>query len=126
MSRVTGRSEKILFDDVILLAARPMLPVRVAQAFRPEVCSRRGVVAVRATPPPPLFLTGVASKGGSSCLFSIKFRDKREQLVASLAHVDDFRPGFLTARFRKCGKPNCHCAQKGAPGHGPSFSNYKC
>ena len=49
-------------------------------------------------------------------------RDKREQLVASLAHVDDFRPGFLTARFRKCGKPNCHCAQKGAPGHGPSFS----
>ena len=48
-------------------------------------------------------------------------RDKRDQLAASLAHVDDLRPGFLTARFRKCGKPNCHCAQKDSPGHGPSF-----
>jgi hypothetical protein len=49
-------------------------------------------------------------------------RDKRDQLAASLASVDDLRPGFLTARFRKCGKPNCHCAQKDSPGHGPSYS----
>ena len=49
-------------------------------------------------------------------------RDKRDQLAASLAHVDDLRPGFLTARFRKCGKPNCHCAQKDSPGHGPCYS----
>ena len=49
-------------------------------------------------------------------------RDKRDQLVTSLARVDDLRPGFLTARFRKCGKPTCHCAQKDSPGHGPSFS----
>ena len=49
-------------------------------------------------------------------------RDKRDQLAANLAHVDDLRPGFLTARFRKCGKPNCHCAQKDSPGHGPSYS----
>ena len=49
-------------------------------------------------------------------------RDKRDQLAANLAHVDDLRPGFLTARFRKCGKLNCHCAQKDSPGHGPSFS----
>src|SRR5258708_11369815 len=49
-------------------------------------------------------------------------RDKRDQLVASLARVDDLRPGFLTARFRKCGKLNCHCVQKDSPGHGPSFS----
>ena len=27
--------------------------------------------------------------------------DKRHQLAASLARVDDLRPGFLTARFRK-------------------------
>ena len=47
---------------------------------------------------------------------------KRDQLSASLAHIEDLRPGFLTARFRKCGKPNCHCAQKGSPGHGPSYS----
>jgi hypothetical protein len=49
-------------------------------------------------------------------------REKRDQLTTSLAHIDDLRPGFLTARFRKCGKPNCHCAQKDSPGHGPSYS----
>ena len=48
--------------------------------------------------------------------------DKRHQLATSLAHVEDLRPGFLSARFRKCGKPNCHCAQKDSPGHGPSYS----
>ena len=49
-------------------------------------------------------------------------RDRRDQLAASLARVDDLRPGFLTVRFRKCGKPNCHCAQKDSPGHGTSYS----
>jgi len=49
-------------------------------------------------------------------------RDRRDQLMSSLAQVDDLRPGFLTARFRRCGKPNCHCAQKDSPGHGPSYS----
>jgi hypothetical protein len=49
-------------------------------------------------------------------------QEKREQLAVSLAHIGDLRPGFLTARFRKCGKPTCHCAQKGSPGHGPSYS----
>jgi len=49
-------------------------------------------------------------------------REKRDQLTASLARIDDLRPGSLTVRFRRCGKPNCHCAQKGSPGHGPSYS----
>jgi len=49
-------------------------------------------------------------------------REKRDQLTGSLAHIDDLRPGFLTARFRKCGKANCHCAQKDSQGHGPSYS----
>ncbi len=49
-------------------------------------------------------------------------RDKRAQIAARLADIDDLRPGVLTARFRKCGKPNCHCAQKDSPGHGPSYS----
>jgi hypothetical protein len=49
-------------------------------------------------------------------------QEKREQLAASLARIGDLRPGFLIARFRKCGKPTCHCAQKGSPGHGPSYS----
>ena len=49
-------------------------------------------------------------------------RDKRASITARLAQIDDLRPGFLTARFRKCGKPNCHCAQKNSLGHGPSYS----
>ena len=49
-------------------------------------------------------------------------REKRALITARLAEIDDLRPGFLTARFRKCGKPNCHCAQKDSPGHGPSYS----
>ncbi len=49
-------------------------------------------------------------------------QEKRVQLTESLAQLEDLRPGFLTARFRKCGKPNCHCAQKDSPGHGPSYS----
>src|SRR6516225_8202054 len=49
-------------------------------------------------------------------------REKRALITARLAQIDDLRPGFLTARFRKCGKPNCHCAQKDSRGHGPSYS----
>jgi len=49
-------------------------------------------------------------------------REKRALITARLAQIDDLRPGFLTARFRKCGKSNCHCAQKDSPGHGPSYS----
>jgi hypothetical protein len=49
-------------------------------------------------------------------------RDKRALITTRLAQIDDLRPGFLTARFRKCGKPNCHCAHKDSRGHGPSYS----
>src|ERR1700741_329733 len=49
-------------------------------------------------------------------------RDKRALITARLTQIYDLRPGFLTARFRKCGKPNCHCAQKDSLGHGPSYS----
>jgi len=31
----------------------------------------------------------------------------------------DLRQGSLRAQYRKCGKPNCHCALKGAQGYGP-------
>ena len=30
--------------------------------------------------------------------------------------------GSLKSRFRKCGKPNCHCAAEGDPGHGLYWS----
>jgi hypothetical protein len=47
---------------------------------------------------------------------------QRDQLKAQLAAIGDMRPGSLVPRFRKCGKPSCHCAKKGDPGHGPSYS----
>src|ERR1700732_338877 len=49
-------------------------------------------------------------------------RDRRDQLAASLARVDDVRPVSLPAPFGKCVKPNCHCAQRDSSGHGPSYS----
>jgi hypothetical protein len=48
--------------------------------------------------------------------------DRREALKARLAAVGDMRPGSLVGRYRKCGKPGCHCAQPDSPGHGPSWS----
>lgn len=47
---------------------------------------------------------------------------QRDQLKSQLAAIGDLRPGSLVARFRKCGKPSCHCAKPGDPGHGPSYS----
>src|SRR5450756_2271396 len=49
-------------------------------------------------------------------------RDRCDTLKSQLAHVGDLRPGSLVERYRRCGKPNCHCAGKGAGGHGPSWS----
>lgn len=45
----------------------------------------------------------------------------RDQLYARLAAVGDFRRGSVTANYRKCGKPNCACADPEHPGHGPRF-----
>jgi hypothetical protein len=47
---------------------------------------------------------------------------KQETIAQDLAGINDFRPGSLVKRFRRCGKPNCHCAQEGDEGHGPSYS----
>ena len=47
---------------------------------------------------------------------------KRERLRNEFAQVGDMRPGSLVERFRKCGKPSCHCAQPGSQAHGPSWS----
>lgn len=49
-------------------------------------------------------------------------REHKETLLNQLATISEFRPGSLVPRFRKCGKPTCHCAQEGDPGHGPSWS----
>jgi len=47
---------------------------------------------------------------------------RRDAIKAQLAEIGDMRPGTLVARFRKCGKSNCHCAKEGDPGHGPSWA----
>ena len=47
---------------------------------------------------------------------------QRRNLQDQLATLGDLRPGSLTPRYRKCGKPTCHCANEGDPGHGPSWS----
>jgi hypothetical protein len=44
---------------------------------------------------------------------------EREELYAQLSMVGDFRRGSVSANWRRCGKPNCACAQPGHPGHGP-------
>jgi hypothetical protein len=48
--------------------------------------------------------------------------EKRDQLKVRISQIGPMRPGSLVARFRKCGKPTCHCAKKGATGHGPCYS----
>jgi len=47
---------------------------------------------------------------------------ERARLYAELSGTGDFRRGRLSAVFRKCGKPNCRCAQPGDRGHGPQWN----
>ena len=47
---------------------------------------------------------------------------RRQQLLSEIAAIGDVRPGSLTERYRKCGRPNCHCAAEPTGGHGPSWS----
>jgi hypothetical protein len=56
----------------------------------------------------------------SSTLAALQLQ--RDQLKSQLSQIGEMRPGSLVARFRKCGKPSCRCAKKGAQGHGPSYS----
>ena len=45
--------------------------------------------------------------------------EQRGELLRQLSGIGDLRQGSLRAQYRKCGKPNCHCAVEGAQGHGP-------
>ncbi len=47
---------------------------------------------------------------------------RRNEICEELASIGDLRPGSLVARYRKCGKANCHCAKEEGGGHGPSWS----
>jgi hypothetical protein len=46
---------------------------------------------------------------------------ERDRLYAQLSVVGDFRRGSVSENWRRCGKPNCACAQPGHRGHGPRF-----
>ena len=46
---------------------------------------------------------------------------QRNAILNQLAGLGDLRPGTLAPRYRRCGKPGCHCARKGDPGHGPKW-----
>jgi hypothetical protein len=44
---------------------------------------------------------------------------QKNQIFNQISSLDNFRQGSFSPRYRKCGKPYCHCAQEGAKGHGP-------
>lgn len=46
---------------------------------------------------------------------------RAQALKSQLTTVGELRPGSLVEHYRKCGKPNCHCAKRGSRGHGPSW-----
>jgi hypothetical protein len=46
---------------------------------------------------------------------------RRERLYDQLAATGDFRRGSISENYRRCGKPNCACAQPDHPGHGPRY-----
>ena len=46
---------------------------------------------------------------------------ERTRLQEDISKLRDFRSGSITRVVRRCGKPNCHCAQSQDAGHGPDF-----
>ena len=60
--------------------------------------------------------------GGDSDDELARLELRRDELLAELAQVGDFRRGSLSAVFRKCGKPNCACAAPEHRGHGPQWN----
>ena len=50
-----------------------------------------------------------------------ELEEQRARLYAELAGTGDFRRGSISENYRRCGKPNCACAQPDHPGHGPRY-----
>jgi Family of unknown function (DUF6788) len=63
----------------------------------------------------------ISFKGGHMPEPLADLERKRDVLYGRLRSLGDFRRGSITLNYRKCGKPNCVCAQQGHPGHGPQF-----
>ena len=47
---------------------------------------------------------------------------RRAELFTLISQAGDFRRGSQNAVWRKCGRPNCACAQPGHRGHGPQWN----
>jgi len=45
----------------------------------------------------------------------------RERRIAQLPDLREVLRGSLVSRYRRCGRPGCHCAEEGDPGHGPAY-----
>ena len=52
-------------------------------------------------------------------LSSAALRKRRRRLAAALPPVEHILRGTLVETFKRCGRPNCHCAN--GPGHGPKY-----
>ena len=46
---------------------------------------------------------------------------RRTRLYREMADLGDFRRGTISVNYRKCGRPNCVCAQANHSGHGPQY-----
>ena len=46
---------------------------------------------------------------------------ERSSLLSQFAALGDLRAGSICAVARRCGKPSCHCAKPGDPGHEPQI-----
>ena len=50
---------------------------------------------------------------------SRRLESRRDEAVRQLSLLGVFTPGSVNQTWSKCGKPTCHCATPGDPGHGP-------
>jgi hypothetical protein len=50
-----------------------------------------------------------------------ELEQQRARLYEQLVATGDFRRGSISENYRRCGKPNCACAQPDHPGHGPRY-----
>lgn len=50
---------------------------------------------------------------------SAALKRRRKQLLRKLPPLDSVMRGSLIERYKRCGNPNCKCAE--GPGHGPKY-----
>ena len=46
---------------------------------------------------------------------------QRSKILRQFSSLGDLRAGSIGAVVRRCGKPQCHCAKPGDPGHDPQI-----